>query len=141
MEEIKTTIGGMPLPVFYPSVSSVSKNVWGVVDHIELLVAANFPQFLVSCFDVHNHENDPRLSSALEQANDQSQIVLFDSGIYEVVWSKSTQWDRNKYLTTLRKNKVAHAFCLDDYVISNKEKISANNIIDDIKNTSEQLDT
>jgi hypothetical protein len=139
MEEIKTTIGGMPIPAFYPSVSSVSKNVWGVVDHIEILVAANFPQFLVSCFDIYNEKNDPRLRVALEKANEQSQVILYDSGIYEVVWSKSTQWDRNKYLSTLLENEVSHAFCLDDYVVTGKEMVSADLLIDDISSTSKHL--
>lgn len=50
---INRTIGGLPTPVFYPSVSSVAKNTWGVIDHIELLVSLNFSQFLVSCFDIY----------------------------------------------------------------------------------------
>lgn len=67
MEENRTTIGGLPTPVFYPSVSYVSKNVWGIADHVELLVAANFPQFLVSCFDIHRGKHDKRLVNALGQ--------------------------------------------------------------------------
>ena len=118
MEGIKTTIGGLPTPVYYPSVSYVSKNTWGVTDHVELLVAANFPQFLVSCFDICKGRNDSRLKAALKDAHEQSQVVLYDSGIYEVVWSRSKRWNRKKYLRTLRENAVSHAFCLDEYVVT-----------------------
>jgi len=52
------TIGGIPYPVFYPSVLSVSKNVWDIIDHIELLVSINHPQFLVSCLDIYKYQSD-----------------------------------------------------------------------------------
>jgi queuine/archaeosine tRNA-ribosyltransferase len=139
MDNNKTTIGGLPTPVFYPSVSSVSKNVWSVADHIELLVTANFPQFLVSCFDIHKGRNDERIKSALNLANEQSQVILYDSGIYEVVWSRSKRWNRKKYLKTLRDNKVSHAFCLDEYVVSANSPISAEILVDEMIRTSNQL--
>lgn len=139
MKEAGISIGGLPAPVFYPSISSVSKNVWSVVDHVELLVAANFPQFLVSCFDIHRGKSNERLVSALNQAEDQSQVVLYDSGIYEVVWSKSRRWNRKKYIQTLRENRVSHAFCLDDYIVLGREPISAEKLVGEIKRTSNQL--
>jgi len=136
MVEIKTTIGGLPTPVFYPSVSYVSKNVWSAIDHIELLVSADFPQFLVSCFDVHKGRNDSRLRDALKQAEEQSQVVLYDSGIYEVVWSRSKRWNRKKYLRTLRENRVSHAFCLDEYIVSAGYPITAEKLASDVQQTS-----
>ena len=139
MTTTRTTIGGLPTPVYYPSVSYVSKNTWDVTDHVELLVTANFPQFLVSCFDVHKGKNDSRLKAALDQAKDQSQVVLYDSGIYEVVWSGSKRWNRKKYLKALRENTASHAFCLDEYVLEKRNPISANKLIDDISKTSRQL--
>ena len=139
MENIKTTIGGLPTPVFYPSVSYVSKNVWSAVDHVELLVASNFPQFLVSCFDVHKGRNESRFRAALEQADDQSQVILYDSGIYEVVWSRSKRWNRKKYLRTLRENRVSHAFCLDEYIVSTGNVITAEKLTNDVKQTSKML--
>lgn len=139
MQVIRTTIGGLPTPVFYPSVSSVSKNVWGVVDHVEILVAANFPQFLVSCFDIHNNRNDTKLSAALKRAEEQNQVVLYDSGIYEVVWSRSKRWNRKKYLRTLRENRVHHAFCLDEYIVSTTKEISSEKLMKEIERTSAQL--
>lgn len=139
MEREYFSIGGVPTPVFYPSVSGVSKNVWSVVDHIELLVAANFPQFLVSCLDVHNNRDDARLISSLEMAEDQSQVLLYDSGTYEVVWSKNKGWNREKYLQTLQDNRVSHAFCLDEYVTTEGDSVTADAIVEDLQKTRTQV--
>lgn len=135
MDEQGRNIGGLPYPVYYPSVSSVAKNVWGVADHVELLVAANFPQFLVSCFDVDKLKNDARLKESLRKAEEQSQIVLYDSGVYEVVWSRSKRWNRKKYLHTLNCNRVTHAFCLDDYIV-NRKAADPELLVADIHRTS-----
>lgn len=115
-----STIGGVPTPVFYPSVSSVSKNVWSVIDHIELLTSLDFPQFLVSCFDVYKYQNNKRLLAALNKAQEQCQVVLWDSGIYEVAWSHSKHWCFKRYIKTLRRNNVSHAFGFDDYCLTNE---------------------
>ncbi len=133
------TIGGLPTPVFYPSVSSVAKNTWGVIDHIELLVSFNFPQFLVSCFDIHKNKNNSDLKKALMTACDQNQILLFDSGIYEVVWSKSKRWNRRKYLKTLADNRVSHAFCFDEYVTFKNKTVQPSHISGDISKIVKQI--
>jgi hypothetical protein len=119
MQKGITTIGGIPTPVFYPSVSSVSKNVWSVVDHLELLTSLDYPQFLVSCFDVYRYQKNKRLLAALNKAHEQCQVVLWDSGIYEVAWSSSKRWCFKRYIKTLRRNKVSHAFGFDDYCLTN----------------------
>ncbi len=133
-----TTIGGLSTPVFYPSVSSVSKNVWSVIDHIELLVSSNHPQFLISCFDAYKLKNDKRFVDALDQAKKQYQVVLWDSGIYEVVWSRSKRWCKKRYLKTLRRNKFSHAFSFDDYCLS-QEKSTAFNIIESVRSSADQV--
>lgn len=139
MERVNTTIGGLPTPVFYPSVSSVSKNVWNVVDHVELLVSANFPQFLVSCFDFYRERKNSRLTAALSLASDQSQVILYDSGIYEVVWSRSKRWNRKKYFRVLRENRFSHAFSLDEYVRLPSVPISSETLVNEIVKTSSLL--
>jgi hypothetical protein len=132
------TIGGVPTPVFYPSVSSVSKNVWSVIDHVELLVSLDFPQFLVSCFDIYKFQKDQRLLAALNRAREQCQVVLWDSGIYEVAWSRSKRWCFNRYIKTLQRNKVSHAFAFDDYCLIN-ETANAESIKSIMKRTISQI--
>lgn len=133
-----STIGGVPTPVFYPSVSSVSKNVWSVIDHIELLTSLDFPQFLVSCFDVYKYQNNKRLLAALNKAHEQCQVVLWDSGIYEVAWSRSKRWCFKRYIKTLRRNNVSHAFGFDDYCLTN-ETANVKNIESMMKRTIGQI--
>ena len=113
----KSVNGGRSAPIFYPSVSSVSKNVWSVIDHIELLVSIDYPQYLVSCFDIYRNQNDERILIALNKSKDQCQSILWDSGIYEMVWSKSKKWSKKQYLETLKKNDFFQAFSFDDYCI------------------------
>lgn len=138
METGVTTLGGIPTPVFYPSVSSVSKNVWSVIDHIELLTSLDFPQFLVSCFDVYKYQNNKRLLAALNKAHEQCQVVLWDSGIYEVAWSRSKRWCFKRYIKTLRRNNVSHAFGFDDYCLTN-ETANVKNIETMMKRTIGQI--
>ncbi len=133
-----STVGGLPTPVFYPSVSSVSKNVWSVIDHIELLVSVNYPQFLVSALDIYKHQNNSQLIAALSKAQEQSQVILFDSGIYEVVWGRSKKWCRKRYVKTLKRNHFTHAFDYDIYCL-NSSKDPSLLISKSISSTKSQL--
>ena len=132
------TVGGLPTPVFYPSVSSASKNDWSVIDHIELLVTINYPQFLVSALDVYKHQSNLKLMAALSKAEEQCQVVLFDSGIYEVTWCKDTKWCIKRYVKTLKKNRFSHAFDFDVCCLS-KCKEQTKFIKDSIASTISQL--
>ncbi|MFA5903762.1 MAG: hypothetical protein WC836_07480 [Desulfobacula sp.] len=126
----------IPKPIFYPSVSSVSKNIWSVLDHIELLVSIDYPQFLVSCFDIFENQRNQHIQSALEKAKDQCQTVLWDSGIYEVVWSRSNKWSKKQYIETLKKNSFYQAFSFDDYCLKKEEQTPssiAHSVLNDIK--------
>lgn len=138
MESDVLTIGGIPTPVFYPSVSSISKNVWSVIDHIELLVSLDFPQFLVSCFDVYKFQSNKRLLDALNKAHEQCQVVLWDSGIYEVAWSRSKRWCFKRYIKTLQRNRVSHAFGFDDYCLTN-QSATIENIESTMRRTTGQI--
>lgn len=109
-----------------------------LIDHIELLVSSNHSQFLISCFDAYKLRNNKRFIAALEQAKEQYQVVLWDSGIYEVVWSRSKKWCKKRYLKTLRRNKFSHAFSFDDYCLS-PETSTALNIIGSVKSSADQI--
>ncbi|MDB1124692.1 hypothetical protein [Vibrio algarum] len=130
-------LGGIPSPVFFPSVSSVAKNRWSVVDHIELLVTVNHPQFLVSALDINKHSSDQRLVKALKQANFQEQIIIYDSGVYEMVWGHNDNWSKQKYIETLRNNAFSQAFDLDSYCFNSNA--DATQIINSIQETESQL--
>ena len=130
------TLGGAATPVFYPSVSSVSKNKWSVIDHIKFLVSSNHPQFLISCFDAYNLNKDKRFHEAMMKAKEQYQTVLWDSGIYEVVWSRSRRWCKHRYAKTLRRNSVSYSFSYDA-----NQKSSVKELVKTIKKFSAQVES
>ena len=134
------TIGGADTPVFYPSVSCVSKNVWSAIDHMELLVSSNHPQFLISCFDAYKLNNNKRFHAVMTQTREQYQTVLWDSGIYEVVWSSSKRWCKHRYHKTLRRNGVSYAFSYDEDCLF-KPNISAAELINSVKKSSHQVES
>lgn len=134
-----TTVGNLTYPVFYPSVSSVSKNVWNVLDHVELLVSYNYPQFLISSFDVNKYRSNSALSDALRKAKEQGQVLLYDSGIYEVVWGRSKRWCKKRYIKTLQKNHFTNAFDFDDYILNSNTSISSKKLVDSVKHISSQV--
>ncbi|MBT3484242.1 MAG: hypothetical protein HOG03_06750 [Desulfobacula sp.] len=132
----------IPEPIFYPSVSSVSKNIWSVIDHVELLVSIDYPQFLVSCFDIYENQRDQRISCALDKAKEQCQVVLWDSGIYEVVWSRSNKWSKKQYIETLKRNSFSQAFSFDDYCLKKKEQAPssiAHSVLKDTKDVGKSI--
>ena len=72
----------------------------------------------------------------MEKANEQCQIVLWDSGIYEVVWSQSNKWSKKQYIETLKKNSFAQAFSFDDYCLKKRKQTPssiAGSVLSDIK--------
>ena len=140
MERDFETIGGIATPVFYPSVSCVSKNVWSSIDHMEMLVSVNHPQFLVSCFDAYKLNNSKRFIQAMKQAKEQYQTILWDSGIYEVVWSRSKRWCKKRYLKTLRRNSVSYAFSYDEYCLS-RPNLSASELVNSVNKSSAQVES
>lgn len=115
---------------FYPSVSSVSKNKWAVIDHIELLVAHNYPRFLVSAFDCFGPEGE-KISQLIEKAVAKGQEVLIDSGIYEVVWGKSNNWSLKSYKEIIKRLEGVNYLSYDNYVLNNK-KWSLSEILESI---------
>ncbi len=132
-----SVIGGLPSPVFFPSVSSVAKNKWSVIDHIELLVAVNHPQLLVSALDINKYKSDQRLIEALKQATSQEQIILYDSGVYEMVWGNNSDWSKQKYIQTLKHNSFSQAFDLDSYCLDSSAE--PKEIIASIEESESQL--
>ena len=77
----------LPLPCFFPSVSSVKTNLMPV-DYVELLDAAAYPLFLVSAYDIGQRTNDqrPRIDAALARSKERGSVILMDSGNYERFW-------------------------------------------------------
>lgn len=76
----------------------------------------------------------------MKQAKEQYQTILWDSGIYEVVWSRSKRWCKKRYLKTLQRNSVDYAFSYDEYCLS-KSTLSAAELVNSVKKSSAQVES
>jgi hypothetical protein len=101
--------------LFYPSVSSIAKNRLSAMEHIEVLLALEYPYFLISAYDFANFT--PAEKTRINQKVEENNIdLLLDSGMYEKAWSGNTQWDIDKYLATIKEVAYRHVFNFDGYI-------------------------
>jgi queuine/archaeosine tRNA-ribosyltransferase len=108
-------IGGIETPCFFPSVSGVAKSTLSPAEHLQILVSMKHPYFLVSAFDVFESENDKssnRMKNILENATEQGQIILMDSGVFEKKWLRG-RWCKAKFYQVLKDTPCHLAFCYD----------------------------
>ncbi len=115
--QFKLCIAGntLPLPCFFPSVSSVKTNLLPV-DYIELLDAAAHPLFLVSALDIANSslEHQQRIDGALRKSKERGTAVLMDSGNYEAFWKRDLNWDVDQFRAVCRTYEHHLCFCYDN---------------------------
>lgn len=109
----------LPLPVFFPSLSTAAKTTISVPQHVELLLSLSQPQFLVSAADIYNLRQERQKSSRLiselvTRAGQNGQMVLLDSGNYERFWQKLDRWSRARFHEVLSYVPVQLAFCYDN---------------------------
>jgi queuine/archaeosine tRNA-ribosyltransferase len=120
-------IGGivMPLPCFFPSISSVKTNL-PILEYLQVLSALKHPLFLVSAYDLYKCKRKDllRIERLLSGFSSNQKIILLDSGNYESYWKNDKKWDLKKYIEILNKTKHHLAFCFD----SLHTKGDANNI-------------
>jgi len=91
---LELNIGGrtLPLPVYFPSVSSV-KTALQPQDYFQVLaslVGLN-GQFLVSAFDLAGLSQPADASKSLQASRDAGAVTLMDSGNYESFWKDAQQ--------------------------------------------------
>jgi hypothetical protein len=115
--ELKLFIGGktLPLPCFFPSISSIKTNLLPV-DYLELLCAIDQPMFLISAYDIYNAsaEHQQRMEALLKKATENGASVLLDSGNYECFWRGDTDWTIDHYSDICRKFSYNLCFCFDN---------------------------
>jgi queuine/archaeosine tRNA-ribosyltransferase len=105
----------IPLPCFFPSVSSVKTNLMPV-DYIELLDAAAHPLFLASAYDIANcpPEHRPRMNDALSRSKGRGAAILMDSGNYEGFWKGDLTWIPNCFHEVAKETEHHLCFCHDN---------------------------
>ena len=105
----------IPLPCFFPSVSSVKTNLVPA-DYVELLDAAAHPLFLVSAFDIANCPNEQRLrmNAALRRSKERGTAILMDSGNYEAFWKGELAWTPGRFHQAANETEHHLCFCHDN---------------------------
>jgi queuine/archaeosine tRNA-ribosyltransferase len=105
----------VPLPCFFPSVSSVKTNLMPV-DYIELLDAAGHPLFLASAFDIAHcpPEQRPRINTALGRSKGRGTAILMDSGNYEGFWKGELAWTPDRFHEVAKESEHHLCFCHDN---------------------------
>jgi len=106
----------LPLPIFFPSISTV-KTTLTPQEYLAILHSLRNVnrQFLVSAFDLSNSVNGDELIESLMTARDAGMTILMDSGNYESYWkNKSSDWSQFDFHTTLQRFDSSFAFGFDE---------------------------
>ncbi len=113
--ELCTARTALPLPCFFPSVSSVKTNLMPV-DYVELLDAVAHPLFLASAYDIASSPDDhrARLDAALIRSEERGSVILMDSGNYEGFWKGDASWQPDTFHGIARASQHHLCFCYDN---------------------------
>jgi hypothetical protein len=106
----------LPLPVFFPSVSSV-KTALPPATYLELLCSLSVlnKQFLVSAFDLEVTDGSSYIRQLLEKAQNAGVVILMDSGNYESYWKDAQKvWGQPDYHNALERYPFSLAFGFDE---------------------------
>lgn len=112
------TIGArsLPLPVYFPSISSV-KTALCPQDYLELLSSLGGlnHQFLVSAFDLAEVDQPQSAQQALASARQAGVVALMDSGNYESFWKNAQKdWKQSDFHKMLTDFPCDLAFGFDE---------------------------
>ncbi len=112
----KLSIGSIPFPCFFPSISGAAKNTLSPLEHLKVILATKYPHFLISAYDIFsaNREERLRIYNLLEKASARGRIVLLDSGLYEKRWLQAKSWPKKNFYEVLRNVACQIAFCYDN---------------------------
>ena len=120
----------LPLPCFFPSVSSVKTNL-PPVDYVELLVGAHYPLFLVSAYDIAHCTEDQglRLDTALAKSKERDDVILMDSGNYESFWKADKDWQQERFHKIAGSSPYHLCFCYDNQQPPNTSESIAEDVV------------
>lgn len=133
----------LPIPCFFPSVSSVKTNL-APVDYVELLAASYHPLFLVSAYDIAHCLPDerPRFDAALSKSKEHGSVILMDSGNYESFWKNDKDWQPDRFHKVAGSSHHHLCFCYDNQrPPSTSESIAEDVVASIIRDQKHALET
>src|SRR3989442_6970416 len=117
LREHHLPLGGtnLPLPFFFPSISSVKSNL-NLLEYLRVLAALKQSAFLISAYDIYHSSPDQRnkIIGLLRKLKKGNTTVLLDSGNYESFWKNDKSWSPNDFARILATGLSKAAFCFDD---------------------------
>lgn len=114
--ELTIGVRPLPLPVYFPSISSV-KTALRPQDYLQLLSSLNRlnGQFLVSAFDLADVDQPRSVQEALASARQAGIVTLMDSGNYESFWKNAqANWKQSDFHMMLAEFPCDLAFGFDE---------------------------
>lgn len=114
--ELSLGARSLPLPVYFPSISSV-KTALHPQDYLQLLSSLDGlnGQFLVSAFDLASAEQPQPIQVALSSARQAGVVTLMDSGNYESFWKDAQKnWRQADFHKMLADFPCDLAFGFDE---------------------------
>ena len=120
----------LPLPCFFPSVSSVKTNLMPV-DYVELLDASAHPLFLASAYDIAlcTEDQRQRMDAALNRSKESGSAILMDSGNYEGFWRGDADWLPDKFHEIASTSQHHLCFCYDNQEPSGNSESIAEEVV------------
>ena len=130
----------LTLPCFFPSISSVKTNL-SPLQYLQILMALDHPLFLISTYDVYHAKPDQqeRIVRLLQEARDESRIVLIDSGNYECYWHHNESWDIEKFITTLSMIDGSVSFSFDLPLIQDSTHLISSKTVEMVMDNQAQV--
>lgn len=120
----------IPMPCFFPSVSSVKTNMMPV-DYVELLDASAHPMFLASAYDVAHcsPEQRARIVAALHRSKTRGKAIFMDSGNYESFWKNRLEWTSKDFHQIIKTSEHDLCFCYDNQEPPNSAEAIAYDVV------------
>jgi queuine/archaeosine tRNA-ribosyltransferase len=112
---VQTASGSLPLPVFFPSISSV-KTALPPIEYLKFLSSLTdlTGQYLVSAYDLFRIDSAQLASELITTGRSAGGVVLMDSGNYESFWKDArSRWSRAQFHEMLQRYPCDLAFCFD----------------------------
>ena len=105
----------VPLPCFFPSVSSVKTSLLPI-RYVDFLTVTGHPLYLVSAYDLAQCPDDQRsgMENALSRRTESGTVVLLDSGNYESYWKNDPNWRPDDFHEVVGSFQHDLCFCYDN---------------------------
>ncbi len=136
------SVGGKycEFPWFFASISSVKTN-FAPYEYLRVLSNLKISKLLISSYDIEFGCVGKKTSvrDELNSIQNDSNLVLMDSGNYERYWHKSDAWSRKKYESIIKRYPCDLAFSYDFPPYGKSMRTEADRIIKGTLQTQKQV--